>query len=79
VEAIGAYEAKTNLSRLLDDVTNQGKTFLITRHGVPVARLEPIRTRSEPPEDVIAQLRQVRIGVTLGDHSIRSLIEDSRR
>ena len=39
---IGAFEAKTHLSSLLDKVT-QGEDVLITRRGVPVARLVPAR------------------------------------
>lgn len=38
---VGAYEAKTHLSALLDDV-QRGEVITITRRGVPVARLEPI-------------------------------------
>ncbi len=38
--AIGAYEAKTHLPRLLDRV-KQGETLTITRHGKPVASLVP--------------------------------------
>ena len=37
---IGACEAKQTLSQLLDRVEN-GELFVITRHGVPVARLGP--------------------------------------
>ncbi len=37
---IGAYEAKTNLNRLLDEVAG-GEAVTITKHGVPVAVLSP--------------------------------------
>jgi prevent-host-death family protein len=37
---VGAYEAKNGLGALLDRV-EQGETFVITRHGRPVARLMP--------------------------------------
>ena len=37
---IGAFEAKTNLSALLDAVA-QGETITITKRGRPVARLVP--------------------------------------
>ena len=39
-EAIGAYEAKTHLPRLLDEV-EKGERITITKHGVPVAVLVP--------------------------------------
>jgi prevent-host-death family protein len=40
VQEIGAYEAKTNLSRLLRQ-TRAGKSFIITQRGKPVAELKP--------------------------------------
>jgi prevent-host-death family protein len=39
---IGAFEAKTRLSELLEKV-RQGRTFVITRRGQPVAELRPVR------------------------------------
>jgi len=41
LKTIGAYEAKTHLPRLLDEVA-RGETITITKHGVPVARLVPL-------------------------------------
>lgn len=38
---IGAFEAKTHLSHLLERVA-QGERFVITRHGKPVAELQPV-------------------------------------
>ena len=40
VQEIGAYEAKTNLSRLLRQ-TRAGQSFIITQRGKPVAELKP--------------------------------------
>ncbi len=40
VQEVGAYEAKTNLSRLLRQ-TRAGKSFIITQRGKPVAELKP--------------------------------------
>jgi len=49
MEAVGAHEAKTHLPRLLDDVA-AGKSVVITKHGVPVARLVPaLQQAAEPP------------------------------
>ena len=42
---MGAFAAKTNLARLLRQ-TRAGKRFLITSRGKPVARLEPVETKS---------------------------------
>ena len=41
------YAAKTQLSRLIDQV-NTGEEVVITRHGRPVARLVPALQQQEP-------------------------------
>ena len=41
VMEIGAFEAKTHLSELLVKV-GQGKSFLITKRGRPMAELRPV-------------------------------------
>ena len=40
---VGAFEAKTHLSALLERVGG-GEEVLITRHGKPIARLVPAAT-----------------------------------
>ncbi len=40
--SIGAFQAKTELSRLLR-ATRAGKRFVITQRGVPVAELIPVQ------------------------------------
>lgn len=40
---VGAFEAKTHLSRLLDEV-EKGARIVITRHGKPVAELRPAQS-----------------------------------
>lgn len=62
---VGAFEAKTNLSSLLDRVA-AGEEVLITKHGRPVARL----TRAEVAEksavdEAIAELLALRRGAVL--------------
>ena len=42
MRTVGAYEAKTQFSELLADVAS-GETVIVTKHGVPVAQLVPIR------------------------------------
>jgi prevent-host-death family protein len=44
-KSVGVHEAKTHLSRLLDDVA-AGEEVLITRRGEPAARLVAIPTGS---------------------------------
>ena len=78
MEKIGAYDAKTHLPRLLDAVAD-GKTFIITRHGVPVARLGPTDARSSDPAETIRALVAARKGVNLGGLKLKRLIEQGRR
>lgn len=78
VSSIGAYEAKTHLPRLLDQV-ERGDSITITKHGRAVARLVPVSSRSENPDMVIAALRSARAGVRRGRGSVRGMIEEGRR
>lgn len=77
---ISFYEARTRFSELLDQVA-RGKRILITRHGRPAALLSP--PPEEPSRDVnavIAEMKTLRQGNTLGKGvTIRDLIEEGRR
>mgnify|MGYP005837991235 CR=1 FL=1 len=75
---VGAYEAKTRLSQLLEQVA-QGEEIIITKHGVPVAVLSPLPdSRKKDPKTVIAALQAFRRGRRLGELSIQELIEVGR-
>ena len=79
MQTVGAYEAKTHLAELLDQVA-KGERITITRHGTPVAILVPVADADRPdPGDTIEALRRFRRGVTLGGLSLRDLIEEGRR
>jgi prevent-host-death family protein len=76
---VGAYEAKTHLSRLLDEVA-RGEQITITKHGQPVAMLVPAPESSRRnTHEIITALRAFRKGKRLGDLSIRDLVEEGRR
>lgn len=63
---IGAFEAKTHLSALLERV-QQGEQIVITRHGRPVARLmPPVSDTNVEPMDVLGRIRSLRTGHALG-------------
>lgn len=80
MRAVGAYEAKTHLPRLLDEVA-AGATIVITKRGVPVARLVPAMEPRPDTGAVIDAWREYRErrNITLGGASIRELIEEGRR
>ena len=44
---IGAFEAKTNLNKLLHDVEEGKIVYTITRRGKPVAKIVPIEESDE--------------------------------
>ncbi len=76
---LGAYEAKTHLSSLLERVA-QGEEFTITKHGVAVARLVPVASRCKADvRAAIQAIRELRKGNRLGGLRIRDLIEEGRR
>ena len=76
---VGAFEAKTHFSSLLERVA-QGEEIVITRHGAPVARLTPIGGSSrEGVRATIARLKGFSKGQTLGGLLIRELREEGRR
>lgn len=75
---VGAYEAKTHLPRLLEQVEG-GETIIITKHGRKVAKLVPVDQTSTNPDEVIAAIRAARKGIRRGRNSVRRMIEEGRR
>ena len=50
-----ATEAARNFSDVLDHVEHDGETFVVTRNGQPVARIEPVRSSTgEVVERILA-------------------------
>ena len=79
MHTVGAFEAKTHLSKLLDRVA-KGERITIERHGVPVATLEPARpSKNKPVAEIIAELKELRAGYRLSGLTIREMIEAGRR
>ena len=78
MDTVGAYDAKTHLPRLLDQV-EAGASILITKHGRPVARLVPVRHSRADTVDIIASLRTARASVRRGDLSVAQMRAEGRR
>jgi prevent-host-death family protein len=75
---IGAYDAKTRLSELLDRVES-GEEVTITRHGRPVARLVPTAARGKRPvEEVIRDILEFRKGNRLAGLKIKEMAREGR-
>ncbi len=81
MKTVGVFQAKTQLSQLLDQV-EKGETVTITRHGRPVAVLAPAKPVGDTRtgEQILAEMKRIRAGITLGGTvAIRQLIDEGRR
>ncbi len=76
---VGAFEAKTHLSTLLDRVS-AGEEVVITKHGRPVARLVGVQhiDRARVSE-AFEKLKTLRKATTLGGLSWKELRDAGRR
>jgi prevent-host-death family protein len=65
MDTIGAFEAKTHLSSLLERVA-KGEKFTITKHGKPLAQLVPVDQR-DPAQvaAIVRRMEQIAAGQTL--------------
>lgn len=78
MRTVGAFEAKTHLSRLLAEVES-GETIAISKHGRTVAYLTPAK-KVDTKAMAIKTIRNNRKGVTLGKNlTIKSMIEEGRK
>ena len=77
---VGAYEAKTHLSELLEKV-EAGEEITITKHGAPVAKLVPIKREATTDEraSAIKRIQKLASGLSLGRLKIKDLISEGRR
>ena len=82
MESIGAFEAKTHLSELLQRA-ERGEEITITRHGKPVAKLVPVTDERAAAAARHAQavdgFRALRKRYALGDLKARDLINEGRK
>jgi prevent-host-death family protein len=79
IKTVGSYEAKTHLPQLLERVA-RGEKITITKHGVPVATLQPVGSATKTTvEATIDQLKRFREGRRLDGLSIREMMEEGRR
>ena len=76
---VGAYEAKTRFSELIERVAG-GEEFTITRHGSPVAKLIPVKKQSTVEERrmAIERMREIAERTSLGGLKIKDLINEGR-
>jgi len=77
---VGAYQAKTHLSELLEKV-EAGAEITITKHGAPVARLVPVKKEASLEERLAAiqRIRRLAGRLSLRGLKIKDLISEGRR
>ena len=80
---VGSFEAKTKLAELLDKV-EAGDTVTITRRGVAVAQLVPIKTADERERQraLVEEIKRWRVGKDRGakpGSTVPELIKAGRR
>jgi prevent-host-death family protein len=80
MNSIGAFEAKTHLSELLDRVRH-GEKITITRHGVPAAMLVPIEEKGAKLKhcEIVEGMRALRKRIKSDSMSVREMVNHGRR
>ncbi len=78
-DKIGAFDAKTHLSELLNKV-QEGHTITITKRGKPVAQLVPCRDKNLQIKktDILNEFEQIRTQIK-GKVDIKSFINEGRK
>lgn len=79
MQSIGAFQAKTHFSALLEQV-EKGEHIIITKHGHPIAKLVPA-TESNPARvhNAIQRLQQFSQTNQLGGLNWKDLRDEGRR
>jgi len=77
---VGAFDAKTHLSALLDRVA-RGESITITRHGVPAAMLVPVGATGHrlTHEEIVEGMRELRRRVRPGSMTVREMVREGRK
>lgn len=80
MDSIGAFDAKTHFSQLLERVA-AGEAITITRHGMPVAKLVPVSAEADLQKrrEAVARLKEFRQKHTLGDLNWRALRDEGQQ
>jgi len=83
MKEIGLFEAKTNLSKIVEDVRRTGQPVTLTKRGEPYVDLVPHREASvsrRTQAQVLADLDQLRQELPKSSYQqIKAEIEEGRR
>jgi prevent-host-death family protein len=80
-QQIGAFEAKTNFSKIISEA-EKGNDFIVTRRGKAVARIIPFEKKQEmtfkEAMEQLAEMRKLYRGEP-GSFDIHAAIEEGRK
>ncbi|MDR2429089.1 MAG: type II toxin-antitoxin system prevent-host-death family antitoxin [Candidatus Margulisbacteria bacterium] len=76
MQSIGAFEAKTHFSQILEDVQN-GQDYVITRRGKPMAKIIPLADEAPNRQEVVKKLFAIGRSARK-PYTVRSLLADIR-
>lgn len=82
MQTIGAFEAKTHLSRLLREVEQNKEGIVIHRHHHNIACLVPFSTMDRSGDtklDIEEELRNIRDKQVAHTGSVKSLVKEGRK
>lgn len=85
MRTVGAFEAKTHFSQLIDEIRRTGEPILVQRRGKNMAVLEPYErkaddSRQKRMQRVVEAFREVRAAqLSSVDETLEELIEEGRR
>ncbi|GHV04948.1 hypothetical protein FACS189485_11200 [Spirochaetia bacterium] len=74
---IGTFDAKTHLSEMLDEI-QKGKDYIITKRGIPVAKLIPFSEDKKTRRETTMALKEIRKRTNGKPFNIREAIEEGR-
>lgn len=75
---IGLYEAKTHFSSLMARVV-RGEQVTITKHGLPIANVVPVRQKLSSAAETIRKIRALRDRLPARKVSVKAMIAEGRR
>jgi antitoxin (DNA-binding transcriptional repressor) of toxin-antitoxin stability system len=78
MQTYNIHDAKTNLSRLIDDTVNNGEPFVIAKAGKPMVKVIRIDSDTRQPKRVGFMKGQIKVPDdfdTMGSDEIRRLFE----
>lgn len=76
-ESVAATEAAKNFGRLVDRVREEGTTYIVERHGRPIAQIGPVaRVRTTTLRDLVKAMRTV---PKLDEETLRHIEEGVKR